>query len=189
MALFEERSFSDVTVKELAAAAHVFPNQITHHFGSKDALFVGSAFALLLRQSERLREAGHRATTPRALGEGLASTAMSMSALPVVVGAISVARGNPAVRPALHSALNVLFRQSAGYLDVTLRDRGWTALLGVDESVRVFWSAIFGAVLLSRAGSRRGPSGSDLADALPISLISGTGLSGTGLSGTGSPAA
>lgn len=168
MDLFEQRPFGDVTVKEIATAAGVFPNQITHHFGSKDALFVGAAFALLLRQSERLRSAGRRASSPEGFGTEMASTAMTMTALPAVVGAMSVARANPSVQPAIQGGLSVLFRQSEGYLRSTLAERGWIAERGVEGTVRTFWSAIFGAVLMARTGFAHGATGADIAAALPI---------------------
>lgn len=168
MVLFEQRPFGDVTVKEIATAAGVFPNQITHHFGSKDALFIGAAFALLLRQSERLRSAGRSASSPESFGADMASTAMTMTALPAVVGAISVARANPSVQPAIQGGLSVLFRQSDSYLRSTLKERGWIAEQGVEATVRTFWSAIFGAVLMARSGFAHGATDADIAAALPI---------------------
>src|SRR5882762_4737034 len=39
-ALFVERGLRGVSVSDIAAAAGAFPNQVTHHFGSKEALFV-----------------------------------------------------------------------------------------------------------------------------------------------------
>ena len=167
IAVFARDGFS-ASVRTIAEAAGVSPGLVIHHFGSKDALYVGSAFGLLLRQSERLREAGHGAATPGNLGRTLASTAMSMTSLSVVVGAMAVARANPSVQPAVDAGLTVLFRQSSGYLRTVLRDRGWKAGLGVDRSVRIFWSAVFGSVLTSRASFDRGMSAADLAAALPI---------------------
>jgi AcrR family transcriptional regulator len=38
-AAFAERGFDSVTVRQIAAAAEVDPAMISHHFGSKDALF------------------------------------------------------------------------------------------------------------------------------------------------------
>jgi AcrR family transcriptional regulator len=168
MELFAERGFADVTVSEIAQAAQVYPNQITHHFGSKDALFVEAAFGLLLRDSERLRSAGRRATTPGAMPRMLARTALALPSIPVVVEALAVARANPAVQPALRASLALLFRQSERYLEHTLTERGWAASQGVERGVKTFWSTVFGAVLIARAGFPGGPSDVDVAAALVL---------------------
>jgi AcrR family transcriptional regulator len=168
MELFAARGHADVTVSEIAQAAQVYPNQITHHFGSKDALYVEAAFGLLLRDSERLRSAGRRATTPDAMARMLARTALALPSIPVVVGALAVARDNPAVEPALRTGLGLLFRQSERYLERTLAERGWLASQGVERGVKTFWSAVFGAVLIARAGYPGGPSDVDVAATLVL---------------------
>src|SRR5690625_4949625 len=105
MTLFRDRKSADVTVSELAEAAGVYPNQITHHFGSKDALYIDAAFGLLLLDTERLQKAGRRAPTPDALRRVLARTALTMPSTTVVVSALGLARGNPMVQPAIEAGL------------------------------------------------------------------------------------
>lgn len=168
MALFRERRPADVTVGEIASSAGVYPNQITHHFGSKDALYVDAAFALLLRDTERLQAAGRRASTPDALRRALARTALSMPSTTAVVGALALARGNESVQPVLQNALAVLFRQSDRYLSKELAKHGWTTDQGVERATKTFWSAVFGAVLISQAGYPGGPSDIDVAATLVI---------------------
>lgn len=170
MALFRDRRFADVTVSELAEAAGVYPNQITHHFGSKDALYIDAAFGLLLRDTERLQKAGRRASTPDALRQVLARTALTMPSTTVVVSALALARGNHAVQPAVETGLNLLFRQSERFLERALGERGWTTDQGIDRATKTFWSAVFGAVLISQAGFPGGPSSVDVAATLSLRL-------------------
>lgn len=168
MTLFADRPFGEVTVSEIARRASVYPNQITHHFGSKDALSIDAAFGLLLRDTERLQAAGRRATTPDAWRQVLARTALSMPSTTAVVSALALARDNPAVQPALRTGLGILFRQSERFLERQLTERGWTLGHGVERTVKTFWSAVFGAVLMSQAGFPGGPSDVDVAATLPV---------------------
>lgn len=168
MRLFAQRAFAEVTVKDIARDAGVYPNQITHHYGSKDALYITAAFALLLRQSDRLRTAGRLAVEPDEFTRDLARTALAMPSLPAVVGTLSVARANPVVQPDLRSAMSVFFRQSDRYLARVLREHRWTAPQGVEAAVRTFWGEVFGAVLMSQAGFPGGPGEKDIAAAVEI---------------------
>lgn len=168
MDLFAVRGADDVTIGEIARLADVYPNQITHHFGSKDALFVDVAFSLLLRDTERLRTAGRRATTPETLRQVLARSALVTPSIRVVVSALAVAHHNPAVQDTLRHGLGVLFSRSERYLERLLATRGWTIDQGVERGVRTFWSAVFGAVLMTEAGFPGGPSDVDVASTLPL---------------------
>ena len=51
--LFSERGYDKTSVAGIAQAADAFPNQITHHFGSKEALFVEAARYAMLRKIGR----------------------------------------------------------------------------------------------------------------------------------------
>lgn len=173
MTLFRDRKYAEVTVSELAEAAGVYPNQITHHFGSKDALYVDAAFGLLLRDTERLQAAGRRATTPEAFRRVLARAALLMPSTTVVVSALALARGNPTVQAAVETGLSVLFRQSERFLEGKLNEHGWGGDQDLDRTVKTFWSAVFGAVLISQAGFPGGPSSVDVASTLAIRAADG----------------
>ncbi|WP_062244147.1 TetR/AcrR family transcriptional regulator C-terminal domain-containing protein [Brevibacterium epidermidis] len=166
MELFRDREFGDVTVSELAESAGVYPNQITHHFGSKDALYIDAAFGLLLGDTERLQRAGRRAPTPGTLHEVLARTALTMPSTTVIVSALALARGNPAVQHAVEDSLGLLFRQSERFLERVQEERGWTVDQDIGRAAKTFWSAVFGAVLVSQAGYPGGPSSVDVAATL-----------------------
>ncbi|GAA3845007.1 TetR family transcriptional regulator [Brevibacterium casei] len=168
MSLFGERKFADVTVSELAEAAGAYPNQITHHFGSKDALYIDAAFGLLLRDTERLQNAGRRASTPESLRQVLARTALTMPSTTVVVSALALARGNPTVQPMIETGLSLLFRQSERFLEGVLGEHGWATDQDIGRATKTFWSAVFGAVLVSQAGFPGGPSSVDVAATLSL---------------------
>jgi AcrR family transcriptional regulator len=157
-----------VTVGAVARAAGVYPNQVTHHFGSKDRLVLDAAFTLFLRDTTRLQTAGRRARSSESLRRVLARTALAMPSTPVVVRALAAAGDDVAQRERVRLLLAVLFRQSERYLERVLTERGWTSRNGVGRDARTFWSAVFGATLLADAGVTGGPSDLDLAGTLSI---------------------
>ena len=157
-----------VTVSEIARAAGVYPNQITHHYGSKDRLVLDAAFALFLRDTTRLQAAGRRARSASSFRQVLARTALAMPSTPLVVRALGAAGDDPAQRERVRLLLAVLFRQSERYLERVVGDHGWTSPSGVGRDARTFWSAVFGATLLADAGVTGGPSDLDLAGTVSI---------------------
>ncbi|WJX99350.1 TetR/AcrR family transcriptional regulator C-terminal domain-containing protein [Curtobacterium sp. 458] len=154
---------TDVTVSGIARAAGVYPNQITHHFGSKDRLVLDAAFTLFLRDTSRMQAAGRRVGSPGAFRTLLARTTLAMPSLPLVVAALGVGG-----RERSAHLLGLLFRQSERYLARVAADRGW-ASRSLHRDVRTFWSAAFGAALLRAAGGTGGPEDVDLAATLSIS--------------------
>jgi AcrR family transcriptional regulator len=156
------------TVADIARAADVYPNQITHHFGSKDRLFVEASFALLLRDTDRLQSAGRRLRTAEAFRSALARTALAMPSLRHVVAAIALAAERGDAQDEVRRSIALLFRQSERYLDRMLQEHGWVSDHGTARDVKTFWSAAFGAVLLSTRGIPGGPSEVDLAATLTV---------------------
>lgn len=167
MALLREHG-PGLTVSSVAESAGVYPNQITHHFGSKDALVIEASFTLLLHDTERIQSAGRRMRTPESFRAAIARTALHVPSMPHVVAALAIAQDNPPVQDTVRTMTERLFRQSERYLERIMKDRGWVSAQGVARDVRSFWSAIFGAVLIFRAGVPGGPSDIDLASTLTI---------------------
>jgi AcrR family transcriptional regulator len=158
-----------VTVGEVAAAAGVYPNQITHHFGSKDRLVLDAAFTLFLRDTARLQAAGRRAPTATTFRAVIARSAFLMPSTPLVVAALARADdGEPALRERSAQFVALLFRQSERYLARVVAERGWVSTDGVARDARTFWSAVFGGVLLARSGAAGAPSDVDLAATISI---------------------
>lgn len=157
-----------VTVSEIARAAGVYPNQITHHFGSKDRLMLDAAFTRFLRDTTRLQTAGRRARSAEGFRRTLARTALAMPATLLVVRALAATGDDAGQRERVRLLLAVLFRQSERYLERVAAERGWTSASGVGRDARTFWSAVFGATLLADAGVTGGPSDLDLAGTVSI---------------------
>lgn len=159
---------SEVSVAAIAAAAAVYPNQITHHFGSKDALFIDAAFALLLRDTARLKIAASRAKTVTAFRSVLARTALLMPSLPLAVTALGIAGDSRDVINPVQRNLDLLFARSERFIRDRTARNGWSTSPELAREVRTFWSATFGAVLLSGAGFPGGASEVDLARILSL---------------------
>lgn len=162
------RTHRQVTVSEIARAAGVYPNQITHHYGSKDRLVLDAAFTLFLRDTTRLQAAGRRATSAGAFRQVLARTALAMPSTALVVRALGSTGDDGAQRERVRLLLAVLFRQSERYLERIVDERDWSSSSGVARDARTFWSAVFGATLLADAGVTGGPSDLDLAGTVSI---------------------
>ncbi len=96
--------------------------------------------------------------TAESFRAALARTALAMPSLRHVVVALSLARENADVREEVRRAIGILFRQSERYLDRMLQRHGWRSEHGTARDVTTFWSATFGAVLLSAGGIPGGPS-------------------------------
>jgi AcrR family transcriptional regulator len=140
-----------VTVSEIARAAGVYPNQITHHYGSKDRLVLDAAFALFLRDTTRLQAAGRRATNAESFRQVLARTALAMPSTPLVVRALAAAGDDVAQRERVRLLLAVLFRRRSDRRSVRPRPRGD----GLDQRVRVTPRSRTGR---ARRASRRRPA-------------------------------
>lgn len=166
--LLADRGPRALTVSDVARAAEVYPNQITHHFGSKDRLVVDAAFVRFLRDTTRLQAAGRRTSSPDAFRQVLARTALAMPSTALLVTALGLAQDDDALRERTATLLAVLFRQSERYLDRMLVEHGWTSEHGIPRDARTFWSAVFGAVLFATAGAAGGPSDVDVAATISI---------------------
>ena len=167
-ALFAARPADSVTVSEIASAAGVFPNQITYHFGSKDSLFIHSAFALLLHDAGRIEGAGTRMPTSAAFRRAVARTVLVIPSLPVVISAMALARAKPQLAPVVKGHLSLLFRMSERHLERLLAVRGWRIDRSPRQEVKTFWSAAFGAILIAESGYPGTQADLDLAGTLTI---------------------
>ncbi len=159
---------SDVSVAAIATEAGVFPNQVTYYFGSKDSLFIHAAFLALLHDAERVEAIGHSAGSPESFRRNMARTALMLPSMPLVVRALAVGTSRPALAAVVDQHLNLLFRQSGRYLARLLAQRDWEVERPLPVETRTFWSAAFGATLLSQAGVTGSGSDVDLAGTLTV---------------------
>jgi len=166
--LCRERRGGGISVAEIAEAAGVFPNLITHHFGSKDSLLVHGAFFALLHDAERLESIGDRAISVQAFRRALARTALALPSLPAVARALSLGIARDDLGPVVDGHLKLLFRQSESFVRRVLQQRGWRLSRPVSVEVRTFWSTALGAVLLYQAGAAGTVSDLDLPGVLSV---------------------
>jgi len=172
--LCRERPGADLSVAEIAAAAGVFPNQVTYYFGAKDSLLVRAAFLGLLHDAGRLERLGLAATDAAAFRAGIARAVLALPALPAVARALAAGIARPELAPVIDKHLGLLFRQSERYLRRLTRERGWALDRPAAVEARTFWCTALGAVLLSRAGASGSRADLDLAGTLSIRDAAGT---------------
>ena len=159
---------------QIAAAAGVFPNQVTYYFGSKDSLLVHAAFLALLHDAEGIESVGFRAADATSFRAEIAHAVLALPSLPAVARALAAGISRPALAPVVDKHLDLLLRQSARHLRRLMQERGWSLARTPETEARTFWSAALGAVLLARAGSAgtAGAAGSaadlDLAGTLTV---------------------
>ena len=98
--LFAERGFADVSVIEVAAAAGVFPNQVTYYFGGKDGLFVEVAGRLILEAGQAAEIEAQKANSVREYTRMLAASVLGpgLPAVLAFIEAMLIARGAPTWR-------------------------------------------------------------------------------------------
>jgi AcrR family transcriptional regulator len=159
---------AEPSVAQIAAAAGVFPNQVTYYFGSKDSLLVHAAFLGLLQDAKGIESIGLRSGSAAAFRTDIARAVLSLPSLPAVARALAAGISRPALAPVVEKHLDLLFRQSERYVRRLARERGWLLDRAPAAEARTFWSAALGAVLLARAGAADAAAGLDLAGTLTV---------------------
>jgi AcrR family transcriptional regulator len=163
-----ERGGAELSVADIAAAAGVFPNQVTYHFGAKDALLVEAAFLALLHDAERIEAIGPRSPDAASYRRAIARAVLALPSLPSITRALAAAISKPELAGVVNTHLQLLFRQSERHANRLIATRGWTVDRPMAVEVRTFWSTALGAVLLARAGVNGTASDLDLAGTLTI---------------------
>jgi AcrR family transcriptional regulator len=147
--LFLRAGFDEVSVAEVAHAVDTFPNQVTHHFGGKDMLFVEAACHAMLRaakQAERVTretpsiEAHTRRLIAQMLGQGA-------PAVMLFAEAMLMARRRPALASVVRATLDKLHQAGEAAMVETLRRTGWKTRVDAATITRSFWAAVFGLVM------------------------------------------
>ena len=95
--LFSEQGYDKTSVAGIAEAADAFPNQITHHFGSKEALFVEAARYAMLRTAKSAEDRSRDTETPESHARSLISYLLGPGSGPVMMfaEAMLIARRTP----------------------------------------------------------------------------------------------
>jgi AcrR family transcriptional regulator len=166
--LYLSKPAGEVSVAAIAADAGAFPNQVTYYFGSKDSLFVHAAFLALLHDAKRVETVGLSAQSPSSFRTAIARTVLILPSLPLVVRALAAGTSRPDLAKVVDQHLNLLFGQSERYLARLMRQRNWQIQRPLPVETRTFWSAAFGAALLSQAGVTGSGNDFDLAGTLTV---------------------
>ena len=166
--LSAERQGGELSVAEIAAAAQVFPSQVTYYFGSKDSLVVHAAFLALLHDTRRIERIGRAAADAATFRRNIARAVLALPALPLVARALAMGIARPELAEVVDQHIQLLFRQSERFTRQLVESKGWHADRPLDVEARTFWSTALGAALLSRAGAHGTSTDLDLAGALTI---------------------
>ncbi|WP_309107921.1 TetR/AcrR family transcriptional regulator C-terminal domain-containing protein [Arthrobacter sp.] len=169
--IYLSKPAGEVSVAAIAAAAGAFPNQVTYYFGSKDSLFIHAAFLALLHDAERVEGVGLSVESPASFRNAMARTVLILPSMPLVVRALAVGTSRSDLSAVVDQHLNLLFRQSERYLTRLLKQRSWEIQRPLPIETRTFWSAAFGATLLSQAGVTGNGNDLDLAGTLTVRTV------------------
>ncbi|MCA2012192.1 TetR family transcriptional regulator [Cereibacter sphaeroides] len=146
---FAEKGFDATSVAEIAQAAGAYPNQVTHHFGGKEALFVEAASRMMLRAAKKAEQRTRRSETPEDHARGLISYLLGpgSSAIMLFAEAMLMARRREALQAIIGETMEILRVEGEAAMVDTLMRTGWKVRTTPEMITRGFWSAIFGLAL------------------------------------------
>lgn len=147
--LFLERGYDNVSVAQIASAAAAFPNQVTHHFGGKEPLFVHSARVVILHAAKDAESRSRRSTTPEEHARTLISHMLGpgSGALMMFAEAMLMARRTPELQALIGETSHRLHVAGEAAMVDTFMRTGWRAHTTPAQITRGFWAAVLGLAL------------------------------------------
>lgn len=147
--LFAERGFADVSVIQVAAAAGVFPNQVTYYFGGKDGLFVEVAGRLILEAGQAAELDARKTKSVRAYKRALAASVLGpgLPAVLAFIEAMLIARRRPDLAPQIKATLDRLHEEGARATSEILVRKRWRMMTSPVIAAQNFWATITGVAL------------------------------------------
>lgn len=144
--LFADRGYDKTSVADIAKAADAFPNQITHHFGSKEALFVEAARYAMLRTAKRAEDRSRDTETPEAHARSLISYLLGPGSGPVMMfaEAMLIARRTPRLQTIVSRTSAELYHAGESAMVETFIRTGWQVGATPGAITRGFWTAVLG---------------------------------------------
>lgn len=144
--LFVERGYDKTSVSEIAKESSAFPNQITHHFGSKEALFVEAARFAMLRIAKQAEDRSRDSATPEAHARSLISYLLGPGAGPVMMfaEAMLIARRTPRLQAIVSRTSAELYHAGEAAMVDTFIRTGWQVHATPGSITRGFWTAVLG---------------------------------------------
>jgi TetR/AcrR family transcriptional regulator, regulator of cefoperazone and chloramphenicol sensitivity len=147
--LFAERGFADVSAIEVAAAAGVFPNQVTYYFGGKDGLFVEAAGRLILEAGQAAEISARKAKSVREYQKTLAASVLGpgLPAVLAFIEAMLIARRRGDLAPQIKATLERLHEQGARATSELLARKRWRMRTSPAVAAQNFWATMTGVAL------------------------------------------
>ena len=174
--LFAERGFAEVSAIEVAAAAGVFPNQVTYYFGGKDGLFVEAAGRLILEAGQAAEIAAQKAKSVRDYKKALAASVLGpgLPAVLAFIEAMLIARRRPDLAPQIKATLDRLHEEGArASSEIVVRKR-WQMKTSPMIGAQNFWATITGVALqMVASGATTIGSGVDALALVELNLDDG----------------
>ncbi|RTQ35592.1 TetR family transcriptional regulator [Variovorax gossypii] len=149
LALFVEQGYEPVTMAAIANQIGGYPNQVTHHFGSKDALFAEASGLAILRAARHAEQAAVHADSIESHARILIASLLGPGASSVMMfaEAMLMARNKAALRPSIQSALDRLHAVGEATLLETLSRHRWKIRTSPEMVTRAFWASVLGLAL------------------------------------------
>jgi len=175
--LFSQRGFDNVSVAEIAQAVDAFPNQVTHHFGGKEGLFVEAASRGVLRAAKKAEKRTRNSESGEAHARSLVAFLLGPGAPAVMMfaEAMLMARRKSQLQAIVRHTIATLHEAGEAAMVDTFIRTGWKACTTPEFITRAFWSAILGLALEKAAAGDEFEYASAEAVVLMIININGNG--------------
>jgi AcrR family transcriptional regulator len=139
------------SVAEIAGDAGAFPNQVTHHFGSKEALFVEAACREMLYVAREAEIAASAVNTNESYTEALIRAVVGAPGLSLFIEALVITRRRPDLAPQVQRTFERLHAEGDRAYAATAARRGWN-VADAAVSARRFWTVALGIGLRASSG-------------------------------------
>lgn len=155
--LFAQAGFDHVTLSQIAKAAKAYPNQVTHHFGGKEGLFVEAACRGVLRAARKAEQRTRGSETPEEHTRALVSYLLGPAAPYVMMfaEAMLMGRRSEGMQALVGETLDVLHEAGEAAMVDTFMRTGWQVHAAPGAITRGFWTAIFGLAVQKAATGER----------------------------------
>lgn len=149
LAMFIEHGFDQVTMTAIASRIGGYANQVTHHFGSKDALFAETSGLAVLRAARQAEQAALHADSIESHARILVASLLGPGAPSVMMfaEAMLMARNKAVLRPIIRGTLDRLHTVGEATLIDTLTRHRWTIRTSPEVVTRAFWASVLGLAL------------------------------------------
>jgi AcrR family transcriptional regulator len=148
---FKAQGLAGASVAEIATDAGAFPNQVTYHFGSKEALFVEAACREMLYVAREAEIAAAAVNTDESYTEALIRTVVGAPGMALFIEALALVRRRPDLAPQVQKTFERLHAEGDRAYAETAARRGWTAPAPA-ITARRFWTLALGIGLRGASG-------------------------------------